>query len=231
MHAERDLKEAGNLVPKMVPSLRTSALSQASLPLHSVTIGSPSRELAVSSSTGLQPGATGADVRRVLEVAAQAALNSREADANLLALLPPQLTQRIDWQWRNAMGNDGQFESRLAGCAILAGASKADVKVAEAMILAACAPAPPETAARELTRLKAMTKARATGDIDTRMQAAAYTEELARYPADVIVSACRYWSSVETWWPSWAELKDLLDFRLRKRLALARALREAIERC
>jgi len=40
----------------------------------------------------------------------------------------------------------------------------------------------------------------------------------------VVIDACRYWARAETWFPSWAELKDQLDARVKRR----RRLRDAV---
>jgi hypothetical protein len=102
----------------------------------------------------------------------------------------------------------------------------ADRAAALAILDVALSPAPVEAVAREVTRLRMMTKARAEDATDTKFMAAAYMEELTRYPADIVSDALRFWARNEKWWPAWSELRDLLDARVRRR----RAMKAALER-
>jgi hypothetical protein len=95
---------------------------------------------------------------------------------------------------------------------------------ARALVLAALAPAPLGTIQAELARMKISTKSRADGEAEGRLAAAVFAEYLSAYPADVVIWACRKWARTEKWWPSWAELKDLLDRGVRRRAALAKIL-------
>lgn len=100
-----------------------------------------------------------------------------------------------------------------------------DRDTAIAILETANTPAPVKLVAREIARLRVMTKSRAGSETDDEIMAAAYLEELARYPADVVTDALRYWTRNEKWWPSWSELRDLLDFRVRRRARMLSALK------
>jgi hypothetical protein len=81
------------------------------------------------------------------------------------------------------------------------------------------APAPVKVVARELARLRALTKMKET---DAAMVAAAYAEEVSRYPADAVVEVCRSWDGV--FFPSWSELRDRLETTVAHRRSLLAAL-------
>ena len=94
------------------------------------------------------------------------------------------------------------------------------------LVEAAMAPADKMTIAREVTRLRAMTKAKAEQEDDLKVLAALYSEDLRAYPTDVVVSVIRKWINREKWWPAWSELKAMLDEALRYRSALLKTLEE-----
>lgn len=85
-------------------------------------------------------------------------------------------------------------------------------------------------AATALGKLRGLTLARADNEIGTELQAAAYMERLAAYPADVIVAVCAAWPDRSRWWPSWFELGQALDRRRNGRAAVRRKLREVIDK-
>jgi hypothetical protein len=69
---------------------------------------------------------------------------------------------------------------------------------------------------------------RARDGVDVELMAGAYTERLARYPADVVTAACDAWADREQFWPAWAELKAECDKRMRGRLQIRAALARAV---
>lgn len=79
--------------------------------------------------------------------------------------------------------------------------------------------APVKVVARELARLRALTKMK---DTDAAMVAAAYAEEMARYPADAVAEVCRSWDGV--FFPAWSELRDRLETTVAHRRSLLAAL-------
>lgn len=122
-------------------------------------------------------------------------------------------------------GPDG-YDERLLGYELRRPVSPEDAEAAIAILREANKPADSAFIAKELTRMRLLTKARPQDDIDLEMMAAIYADEMSVYPADVVMAACRKWTAMETWWPSWAELKDQLEFRMRRR----REMLEALER-
>lgn len=84
-------------------------------------------------------------------------------------------------------------------------------------------PADRATLDRALTELALLTKAK-EGDADTeRLQIALYMERLSGYPADAVLHACRSWADGNVFWPSWAELRELLEERVAERQKMLRA--------
>ena len=106
---------------------------------------------------------------------------------------------------------------------------EAERSEAYARVLVANEPAPLRIIQSELARMRVSTKSRADTEGEGKLAAAVFAENLTEYPADVVVWACRKWSRTEKWWPSWAELKDLLDRGVRRRRALLGALSGASE--
>jgi hypothetical protein len=87
-----------------------------------------------------------------------------------------------------------------------------------------CAPPEERDLARELCRLRSTVAARAEDELDWQFKLGVYLDELAGYPADIVVQVLRYWSRNEKWWPTWAELHGLLERRIRSRAACLDAL-------
>jgi hypothetical protein len=85
--------------------------------------------------------------------------------------------------------------------------------------------APAEVIADELVRLRLMTKSGVIPAGYAEAMLTILTEEIAGYPEDIIVDACRRWARRETFWPSLAELRAELDRVANRRRLLRDALR------
>ncbi len=131
-------------------------------------------------------------------------------------------------RWSNGIGDDGQFETEFGGFDVGPGAPREDLRAGLAIVARTCAPGAPRIIGEELQRMRALTKSRAEPGVDANFQAVAMFNEMRGYPADVVVDACRKWSAAEKFFPSWAEVKDMLDRRMRERLALKRAIERAL---
>lgn len=149
---------------------------------------------------------------------------------DLLKLLPSSVQAALVEQTRPRYAADGQFESDFVGYRIKHDVPKADLETAWRQVRVINQPADGRVVLAELVRLRALTKMRAESEADSKVMIAALAEELAPYPIDIIQDACRRWSRMEKWFPAWAELKDMLDFRVARRKRLEEALAEAIER-
>lgn len=121
-------------------------------------------------------------------------------------------------------GADGQFEAAHVGEVMVRKGTPEELEAVRRAVDALLEPAPADMAAVKLAELRAVTVHRARDGIDVELMATAYTQRLARYPADVVAAACDAWADREEFWPSWAELKAECDKRMRGRLALKRAL-------
>lgn len=104
-------------------------------------------------------------------------------------------------------------------------AAEADLVVAIEIAEAALQPAPPQKVLAELTRLRALTVSRDQSTTDLELIAAAYTDELKKYPLDAVVEVLRDWPRSHRFWPSMAELVEPLDRLVGPRHALREALR------
>lgn len=76
---------------------------------------------------------------------------------------------------------------------------------------------------QELTKCLLVTKSRAKPDEDMTMFVAAMTDELAKYPLDLVASSLREWSSKEKFWPSLAEILAPIKREMGWRLSLETA--------
>lgn len=83
-------------------------------------------------------------------------------------------------------------------------------------------PAAPETIAKEFAVLRVSTASRERDEIDRKLQAEVYCQELMRYPADIAVAAMRQkWK----WFPTLVEITDVADELMMDRRTIRAALR------
>lgn len=59
---------------------------------------------------------------------------------------------------------------------------------------------------QEVTRCLSLTKSRSKDEADLTLMLAAFTEELVKFPPDLVSWSLRKWAGAETWWPSLAEI-------------------------
>ncbi len=104
-------------------------------------------------------------------------------------------------------------------------AGRAAVQSASQMLNEALAPAPKEVILKALARLKLSTNARNQDGDDARFQRAVYVEELAEFPADVVVEACRKMARLEDWFPPIGKLRAECQQLVRWRRLTAEVLR------
>lgn len=196
---------------------------------HVSTIGLPTPRKASGASAIRTPSsATGVALRQIepADVERWAVATARQIDMAPLASLPQSLRTSLEEVAVVSYG-EGGFDSKLTGYKWAADVSEEDIGRALIAIERSLEPSPRSLVAAEVLRLKTLTASRAASAEDLNVTATLYMDELQAFPPDVVVNACRYWVRNEKWWPAWSELKDILDFRMRRRLALARALREA----
>ncbi len=117
-------------------------------------------------------------------------------------------------------GWDGMFE----GFALAEPISDDDRNQSLRLVDAALQPTPAAAIIPELTRLRMTTISRGTSEGDMTLMLAAYASSLEKYPRDIVISALRFWSETEKFWPSLSEIIVISERWIRRR----RALREAL---
>ena len=148
--------------------------------------------------------------------------------------MPPSIasrTERVE-RWRQPAGaarGDDWSESFTADYRLAEGASIEDAKAALSLVERLDARAVKRDYAKEAGRLKLLTKAAYLNADDMTAQIDILAEELGAYPLDAARAACRTWAAAQTFFPAWAELRELCEARVLFRRALASALRAYIE--
>ena len=89
-----------------------------------------------------------------------------------------------------------------------------------------CAPLDTESTVVELTKLRTKCAKRPESDADWQVTLEALLDELEPYPADLVVWALREWSAENQWWPTWKELREKLDRRVRRRRGMMASLEQ-----
>jgi hypothetical protein len=148
------------------------------------------------------------------------------ADLELEAMAKRLLGSSLECRERSRLdpvyGYDFEHDYALVGPVEAGALQEMRRALADALV-----PAPGPMIAKELARLGMITKVRAEEVDEIKLRMAIFAEEMAAYPADVVVDACRFWGRTEKFFPSWAELKDLLDVRVKRRKRLAAAVGHA----
>ncbi len=154
-----------------------------------------------------------------------AAIEPKETDTRLASTLPApiiaclQETHHSGYEFKD-------FEiQRLPATHCLAAVKEAIERHRFAM-----RPAPRDQLMPGLVRLRVMTKTRADDEGEGKLRAAAYIEELQRWPADVALHVLATHARIDKWWPAWAELEERLEIFARKRSRRLEALVELSQR-
>lgn len=82
-------------------------------------------------------------------------------------------------------------------------------------------PAPREVCAKAIISVQAGCKVKKEDEASGAMRGALFMDCLAPYPADVVIWACRNWLESEVFFPSYAELRQLCERRVKRRRMLA----------
>jgi len=221
---DRGFQSIGSPMPKIVPLRSSWGSTNTKSSESSEIIGSPRQERAPGKSIGMPRGAIGAVGR---QATAGAPASPEEADRELEASLPASVSRALSERRRDVSTPQYGYETafdrfEITGCPPLD-----DVLSAISMVEQTLAPCGPILTERELLRLKFKTKARGLSDEEVAFQVQIYTQDLAEYPEDIVVSVLREHSDRDPWWPAWAELKPSLDERVKRRASLLEALRKA----
>lgn len=213
---ERGLRRIGDLVPTISGLPDNSGSIRSGLPTNSPTIGTRNRGRAVASSTGARRGATGAVAKRSDGLV----LDSRDPAASLRR----RVTSCLASTWIDGDTGYG-WDGRVAGYELVAPLPAGELAEAIGTIEAALIPAPAKQIVAELTRLRQLTISRDRSTVDLELLLAAYADELRQYPGDAVTVVLREWPRSHRFWPSLAELVELLEPIVRPRRELLNALR------
>lgn len=156
-------------------------------------------------------------------------LDFKAVEAILEQDLPESVRASLKDVWRDWTDSQGRFDCELSHYDFH-GAPAEDVEQALAILETANKPAPPDVAAKAVTALRLRTKTRPEHANDLDALVTLFADDLSEYPADVVVDACKAWARQNKWFPSWSELIDYLDFRVRKRRRMLEALQRQQER-
>lgn len=213
---ERGSQPIGNLTSKIVNSLGRSASTPTPNLPSSATSGAASPAPAASRSTGQALSATtaGASIASALE-----GRDAEKADRALLALLRPLERSSL----APKLTSDFEVEGFRQTGAIPAAARQQLTAAVTAMIR----PCGKSTAAKEALRCLSLTVSRERDGADLSLMAAALSDELSEFPADVVATAFRKWARREKWWPSLSEIRDECLRLSRVRWSLHKILRDA----
>ncbi|MEQ8654399.1 MAG: hypothetical protein RIC87_18170 [Kiloniellales bacterium] len=154
-----------------------------------------------------------------------AALEPKETDARLAAALPAPIKACLQKTHHPGYEFKGFEIERLPSAQHLAAIREAIERHRFAM-----RPAPHDQLLPGLARLRVMTKARIDDDEEGTLRAAAYIEELQRWPADVALHVLVTQPRLDKWWPAWAELEERLELYARMRVKRLEALVELSQR-
>jgi hypothetical protein len=169
---------------------------------------------------------------------AHGAIATREVSPAVLKAfdLPPQaatlahsLAPLLVWGDKSLFSAHGYEGVAITDVRVRAGASRADLEQRLGEVERVCMPCGANFAAKKLAELRALTAHRARDGIDVDVMATAYTVRLSEYPTDVVNAACDAWTNANPFWPTWAELKDECDKRMRGRKQIRDALRKALQ--
>jgi hypothetical protein len=145
--------------------------------------------------------------------------------------LPATISSALKFTSRSVFGADGQFDGAVVDAAVLTGQhAEGTIRRALETCRNQCRPGGHRVAAEALTILERRTVGAKQNEADQELRGAAYANDLAQYPADVIQVACQRWADSSRWWPAWADLKRECDRLAAKRIAEHRALEEALRR-
>lgn len=139
----------------------------------------------------------------------------------------------VAWTSRDAIANDGQFDSELTGLSGLP-RERATLLEMQAALRPICAPATADAAherliVSELARTLAVTIGRARQGIDDDVALDTMTDELARFPVDCVARALASWRRNDKWRPSLAELLSDVRWRAAPRMAALRSIEAALD--
>lgn len=219
----RDYRSIGNPTPEIATSPNRSASTPTRSETSSAATGALSPAAKPSSSTGRSLSKTDAES---LLGAALRGQDARETDRLMIHFLSELLGSKPQENRKPMYNSEYGYDEKFIGYTIPP-ITKEQKQIAVRMVEFASVPAAIDIIAAELSRLRVMTRKRQ--DASDELLVGAYTDELRRYPPDVVRGALRAWPSEPEgkWFPAWHDLQELLDARILRRTVLLHTLRAA----
>jgi hypothetical protein len=157
--------------------------------------------------------------------AAMGSSDPESIDRLVLASLPPSVAHSLKSETREWRDAESGYDFEITGYSWREPLPPdGDVEAAQALVAAGMVRAPAKLVMAELLRLAAVTKSRAESEEDQAFRFAAFRDELAEFPEDVVRTALRKIGRRETFFPSLAELRDQCQREFKHRKLLASAL-------
>ena len=147
-----------------------------------------------------------------------------ETDAALIRSLPPSVRSCLEIKTEGRWNKDESFRGYVTIVTPTTAIGDELLAVARETVAESIAPMERNELIKALGKLKLLTAARGVGETDLTLQLAAYADELAQWPADVVREVLERQPRRSKWWPAWAELYDLLSELAAPRNALLAAL-------
>lgn len=118
-------------------------------------------------------------------------------------------------------GEASGWRETVSGCSITMGTS-ANHRACLAIVDEAMAPAAAPNIGMWLTEVSHITARRSESEDESVLTMAAYIKRLLPYPGDIVRQTLQEWSG--KWFPTWSELKEILEARMASRAAIRTAL-------
>jgi pimeloyl-ACP methyl ester carboxylesterase len=221
----RGFRAIGNLTMPIVSSPENLASTLARSQPSSETTGPRLPVAKPPGSIGTRRSATPAASMPADIVVAMASSEAESIDKLVLASLPPSVARSLTPVLREWNDPDAGFDFEIIGYAWREPRPGApDLDAARAVAATAMVRAPAKIVMAELLRLAAVTKSRAESEEDQAFRFAAFRDELAEFPEDVVRTALRKIGRREKFFPSLADLRDQCQREFRHRKLLVSAL-------
>ena len=185
---------------------------------------------AASSSTGPARGETASGTARAVERAQPGETTVAEADRALAASLRQQHGLRLGIRSRTVFPDDGGFRVVVDGVGLTVEPG-GNIAAGLALANSAMVPADPKTIALRLARLRILVVPRSAGGQDLDFEIEVWADQLRRYPADVVAETLEQWPQRRggRFWPTWHELREILEAKAAPRRAMVERLHAAWE--
>lgn len=225
MDAKPGSQRIGSLIAKIAATPRHEDGRGTALTSRPPPSGIDARGTSHGMPTGMRHGEHGSGMRTNSMPATRGhstalVLDSRDPAASLRR----RVTSCLASTWIDGDTGYG-WDGRVAGYELVAPLQADELAEAIGTIEAALMPAPAKQIVAELTRLRQLTISRDRSTVDLELLLAAYADELRQYPGDAVTVVLREWPRSHRFWPSLAELVELLEPIVTPRRELLNALR------